>query len=205
MKVKAPIFLLLFFFPLFLYASFLEYLDVEIKTNYDLLDEFELTGTDSIYPPSGNPTNTLSFSLELLANYKKLAFGGGTTYQIPTYHSAFGDFHFIPIYFLAKLKLVENSKDQSIYLLYNIGRNHHLGTFDYKGSADLSDGQYTAFGIGFNLGEFFVVELAQKKNTGKRKNEKVGNKIYNMDVSYSTISISFGIKNSLSHFFRNYY
>lgn len=207
---KAPIIILLFISFSVLYSKY-NFTDIlhktffEVKTNYDFLDDHKFSGTDSLYPGSGDATDALSFSLELFYNISRLSLGGGITYQIPVYHEALGDFHFIPVYWLAKIRIFGKEENFSTYLLYNYGKNYHQGSFNYTRGSELKDGKYRAFGIGLAFGRYFVLELSKKSNTGERANEELNNKIYNMDVDYSTISLSIGVKNDISQFFKNYY
>ncbi len=185
--------------------EYLQYIDAEMKSNFDLTRDFEITSSDSLYFEEGTAANTISFSLEIFANITRLSIGGGVTYQVPTFYSTLGDFAFIPVYYLLKLRLFDNKETFSLYGIYNYGKAIHKGGSNYTREAELVDGEYHSYGLGFSFGENFVIEFANKYNSGKRSDELYEDQTYNMDVDYSTFTISFGIKNDFSYFFYNFF
>ena len=113
-------------------------------------------------------------------NNMKVSYGGGIAYQFArTYtNDESKEFSFIPFYGLAKYEMQQNS-----YLVGHLGYNLFNGNTDFEDGDELSGGFYYAAGIGVNM-EQYNADLLYSVNNGSKGNA---------DVSYSKVSLSFGM------------
>ncbi len=117
--------------------------------------------------------------------------GGGITYQLPRSQKDFpGDFYFIPIYGLIRIRSA--SQKVAPYAIGQIGYNFFNGDSDYKGTgifeADLNGGLYYGLGGGIIFNERFQLEVLYSVNNGEA--ELLG---VTFDIEYSKVTLLFGI------------
>jgi len=118
--------------------------------------------------------------------------GGGVTYQFPRSQDRFkGDFYFIPVYGLIKIRSA--SKKAAPYGIGQIGYNIIFeGDNDYKGTgiyaADLDGGLYYGIGAGVIISEKFQIEVLYSVNNGTAT--ILGTEF---DIEYSKVTLSVGV------------
>jgi hypothetical protein len=118
--------------------------------------------------------------------------GAGITYQFPRCQERFkGDFYFIPVYGLIKIRSA--SEKVAPYGIGQIGYNIIFeGDTDYKGTgiyaADLEGGLYYGVGGGIILGEKFQIEALYSVNNGTAT--ILGTEF---DIEYSKVTLSVGV------------
>jgi hypothetical protein len=156
-----------------------------VKIGLDMSGEHEVSGLGL----SGSEDVEMGFSLSVeyvAAINENLGLGAGITYQMPRSQEDFeGDFNFMPIYGLVKLRATSN--DISPYLIGQLGYNLFYGDSDYKGSGSLSGGIYYGIGAGIIFQKGFQVELLYSVNNGSY--ELLG---YDFDIEYSKIGLFLG-------------
>lgn len=151
----------------------------------------DMSGKHEVSSEGLSATENVEMGFSLSGEYvsainETLELGVGITYQIPRSQEDFkGDFNFIPIYGLVKIRPTTN--DMSPYLIGQLGYNLFDGDSDYKGLGSLSGGIYYGIGAGLIFQKGVQVELLYSVNNGSY--EVLG---YNFDIKYSKIGLSLG-------------
>jgi len=161
-----------------------------IKIGLDLPGDHKVSASGY----SGTEDVEFGFSLtgELFgAVSKNVELGGGLTWQLARSQEDYqGDFNFIPIYGLLRVR--SDSKKTDPYLTVQLGYNLFQGDSDYRGSGNyevgLEGGLYYGIGGGVIFKNRYLIEGLYSVNNGS--GEVLGETI---DVEYSKISILFGI------------
>lgn len=161
-----------------------------IKLGFDLPGDHKV----SVLGESGTEDVETGFSITgeffgAINNYFDL--GGGLTWQFPRSQDEYeGDFYFIPIYGMMRVR--SDSKTAAPYFIGQIGYNLLFeGDSNYKGSgvyeADLEGGLYYGLGGGVIINEHFLIEMLYSVNNGTGDFSGI-----EFDVEYSKFSILVG-------------
>lgn len=141
--------------------------------------------------PTGDETDDVETGLSLSGEFfavitKNFDLGGGITYQIPrALKDYIGDFNFIPIYGLFRIKSA--SEQVAPYFIGQIGYNFFNGDSDYVGPYDLDGGLYYGLGGGIIIKKHFLVELLYNVNNGTYDLGAI-----DFDIEYSKITLNIG-------------
>ncbi len=164
------------------------------------------TVIDSTFNPKTKDYNTFSCGIELFSRVWILDLGAGVNFQVPTSSGSFGDFYFIPVYFMSNIHFYNYKGKIDCYAIYHQGMTFQKGSSPYN-SGNLEDGSYFGLGIGALVFSDISIEFMFKNfsadNSGfahnilDSKGKETGNAdYYNLKTTYQTYSISLGI-NSL--------
>lgn len=128
--------------------------------------------------------------------------GGGITYQAPRKQTDYdGNFNFIPIYFLMRLRTMPVRQNEYKYFVMHLGFNIFSGDSDYKGAGgELENGAYWAIGGGmvFNKLQFellYNVNTGGVRQSGYAYDSTTGTNNYyeiKSNIQYSALSFSVG-------------
>lgn len=160
-----------------------------IKLGYDLPGDHEISVSDrSITEDVEGEISITGEFFGAINDYIDL--GGGLTWQFPRSMDDYdGDFYFIPLYGLIRIR--SDSKETAPYFTGQIGYNLFYGDSDYKGSgeleADLEGGFYYGIGAGIIFKEHFLIEVLYSVNNGTV--DFIG---IDFDIEYSKFSILIG-------------
>ncbi len=121
-----------------------------------------------------------------------LDIGAGITYQFPRSQKDFdGDFNFVPLYGVARLKFSEGKI--SPYVVGQLGYSFFFGDDDYKGTddfeADLEGDVYYAIGGGAIFNNGFLFEVLYSVSSGTAE---ISDFNLDFDIEYSIITIAIG-------------
>lgn len=140
---------------------------------------------------SVNPGVTLGLEITSVSE-NVFSFGGGVMYLIPREQevSGSGEFNFMPVYALGKIKFTTNESGVVPSLILNIGYNVlYNGDSNYKGPLELSGGLYLAGGIRFDINKIYFQGIYKAYN-GSASMSGVSS---SFDVTYTTLSLGFGV------------
>ncbi len=154
-------------------------LGLEINGNHET--EFAGVGVDE-------DVNTgISLAIELVKNINEtLGMGGGLALQLPRELEDYdGDFNFIPIYGLMKIRL--NQETTVPYLIGQFGYNIFQADSNYKGDGDLKGGLYYGLGGGVIFSKSVQLELLYSANKGSIDFDAI-----EFDITYTKIGLSLG-------------
>ncbi len=198
-------------------------LTLKAKSTIDIGQKLDISYTpigvvaDSSFAPTSKNATTFSFQLELLSKIWILDLGAGLGYQTPTSSGDFGDFYFIPAYFLGNVHLYQHKDDFDIYAIYQQGIAFQKGSYPYN-TGNLENGTYLGYGLGVKIFSDIHIELMIKNYKSENSayehdyytTDSQGEKTkktdsYDLDTDYQTLSISIGISNLFDDFLNHLY
>jgi hypothetical protein len=143
---------------------------------------------------STNVDNGISLTLErVYFPATNIGLGFGISYQVPRSQTNYkGDFYFIPVYGLFRVRTTPTDNNHYFYGTVQLGANYFAGDSEYKGSAKLEPGLYAGAGIGWVFSSAFQIELLYTSNNGSVTDTYYTNKI-SADVEYTKLSLSIGL------------
>ena len=176
---------------LFLVTVNYAFAEATIKFGFDTSGDHEVSALGVSASEDVEDSVSASFEgVEFINN--NFGIGGGITIQAPRSQERFqGDFYFIPVYGLIKIRSA--SEKAAPYAVGQIGYNIVFeGDTDYKGTgiyaAELDGGLYYGFGAGVIIGKKYQVEALYSVNNGTATILGL-----EFDVEYSKITLSVGI------------
>ena len=159
-----------------------------IKIGTDLVGDHEISGEG--VNDSEDVDIGISMSGEIFRSIgDKIDIGGGITYQFPRSLSDYdGDFNFVPLYGMARLKILEGKK-VTPYVVGQLGYSFYFGDSDYEGSADLEGDIYYAIGGGAIFDSGILLEVLYSVSSGTYDVSEFN---VELDIEYSVITIAVG-------------
>jgi hypothetical protein len=118
----------------------------------------------------------------------------GLTYLIPREQviSGSGNFNFMPIYAVGKIRLTQGEESIKPIFIANVGYNVLFnGDTNYKGLFSLSGGLYIAGGLRLEIDKFFFEGLYKLFNGSAKYGS--GDATVNINVAYTTFSLALGV------------
>jgi hypothetical protein len=161
---------------------------VAIKIGFDLEGDHDVSGEGESW--TEDVDTGISVSGEVFTSISNnFDIGGGITYQFPRSLSDFaGDFNFVPLYGMARLKFSEGKK-VTPYVVGQLGYSFYFGDSDYEGSADLEGDIYYAIGGGVIFDSGFLLEVLYSVSSGTYDVSEFN---VELDIEYSVITIAVG-------------
>ena len=181
--------------------------ETTIKIGYDFQGQHSVNGSMYVgnysYDLGGSePTDGgMSLSGETISYFSENAGTGvGVTFQLARKQANYsGNFSFIPIYGILKLRSMPGPEREYLYAVGHLGFNLFLGDNAYKGSGSLVSGMYYAGGAGAQFGAV-QIELLYTVNRGSYKSSGYtwdgwAFRQYSIDgtVDYSKLGLLIGV------------
>ncbi len=164
--------------------------EITLKIGADIAGDHKISGNISDYNISGKDDVETSFSLsgEYIKRVQNFEFGAGLTLMVPRSLDEYtGDFYFIPVYGLFKIR--SESEKIAHYFTGHFGYSFFLGDNEYEARGiSLKNDLYLAGGLGVIIGNKWQVEVLYTSNNGEIE-------IYgqNFEVEYKKVTLSLGI------------
>lgn len=160
----------------------------------------KVSGTNTIHKGSStiDPGVTLTAE-EIYYVRPAIGIGAGISYQTTREEPASdGQFNFIPIYGLVRVRSTPTSENSYSFVTAQLGYNYFVADHKYAGAGnfEMSNGAYAGLGAGYVFGRMQVEALYtvdQGRLSGNDNDPSGAHYSISADANYSKISLSLGV------------